>query len=160
MSDASVFRRSETPLSHAVYGLIIALATVGELLNHEASAGHSVGWLLGAGLVLFAAHVFSDLLAQTAAERDDPDWREMLTVGRAELAVLTGFVGAAAIMLFAEIADLDSRNALLVCLALGLIAVAALAYYATAHHRPVVRVSMAVIAAALGLVIVVLENIV
>ena len=38
----SVFRRGETALARTVYGLILTLATVGELVHHEESAGASV----------------------------------------------------------------------------------------------------------------------
>ena len=65
----SVFDRSEIAIAHAVYGLILTLATLGELLHVDTSSRLSVAWLLGAGAVLLAAHLFSDLLAHVAATR-------------------------------------------------------------------------------------------
>lgn len=138
--------------------MILTLATVGELIHHEVSAGASVGWLVGAGLVLLAAHLFSDVLAHLASTRVDPKWSETLRIGRAEVAVTVGFVGAALVMAFAAIADLDAEGALLFCFGSGLIAVAALSFYATANHRLVIRVLMSVAAAVLGAVIVLGEN--
>jgi hypothetical protein len=51
----SVFARGESALAHAVYGLILTMATLGELLDHDVSARTSVAWLLGSGVVLLAA---------------------------------------------------------------------------------------------------------
>ena len=72
----SVFKRGEVALAHTVYGLILTLATVGELINEEVTAGVAVAWLLGAGAVLLGAHLFSDMLAHVATTRDEPDWFE------------------------------------------------------------------------------------
>ena len=145
-------------MAHAVYGLILTLATVGELIRHEESAGTAVAWLIGAGAVLLAAHLFSDVLAHVAASRNDPIWSETLRIGRGDLAVTTGFVGAAVIMTIALLGDLDSQRALVVCVVVGLIAVAGLSFYATASHRLTTRVLMSVSAAVLSVAIVIGEN--
>jgi hypothetical protein len=154
----SVFGRAETVLAHGVYGLILTLATLGELLNHHSSASESAGLLLGAGAVLLAAHVFSDVLAKTTATRSDLSWSRVFGVGREEIAVTYGFVGAALIMAVAEVADLDVESALGFSIAVGLLSVAGLSFYATAHHGPLVRVFAGATAAVLGAVIVTLEN--
>lgn len=154
----SVFLRGEVALAHTVYGLILTLATLGELIHHEVSAGISIAWLLGAGAVLLAAHLFSDVLAHIATVRDDPNWTEVLTIGREDVSVTAGAVVAALVMAIAALADLDAEAALTACVVAGLVAVAALSYYATSHHRTAVRVAMAAGAALLGTVIVVAEN--
>lgn len=154
----SIFRRGEHALAHTVYGLILMLATVGELLHHGESAVASVAWLIGAGAVLLAAHLFSDVLAHVASTRDDPNWSETLRIGREDVSVTIGFIGAALIMTVAALADLGARGALFVCVAAGLVAVAAVCFYATADHRPATRVVMSVSAAALGAAIVVGES--
>ena len=82
----------------------------------------------------------------------------LVRVGREGIAVASGFLGAALIMAVAAIGDLDARTALVVCVVVGLLAVAALSFYATAHHRQLVRVTMALLSVVLGVVIVVLEN--
>lgn len=154
----SVFRRGETALAHTVYGLILTLATVGELIHHEESAGASVAWLLGAGAVLLAAHLFSDVLAHLASTLDALDWSETLRVGRQDVSVTIGFVGAALVMAIAALAGLDAQAALYTCFVVGLVAVAALSFYATSNRRPVTRVLMSFAAVALGAVIVFGEN--
>lgn len=154
----SLFRRGEDALAHTVYGLILTLATLGELIHHEVSANVSVAWLLGAGAVLLAAHLFSDVLAHVAATHEDPKWRDALTIGRADLSVTVGSVVAALVMAVAAIADLDSEAALTWCVALGLIALAALTYHALSNHRIAARLVMAGLAVVLGAVIVLLEN--
>jgi hypothetical protein len=154
----SVFKRGEAALAHTVYGLILTLATLGELIHHEATAGVSVAWLLGAGATLLAAHLFSDVLAHVAATQQDPDWRQVLTIGREDVAVTAGAVGAALIMAVAALADLNAQTALRWCLGLGLVAVAAVSFHAMANHRTGLRVVMAGLAALLGAVIVLLEN--
>lgn len=154
----SLFQRSEVTLAHAVYGLILTVATLGELIHHEVSAQAAVLWLLGAGAVLLAAHLFSDVLAHTAAAQNDPDWSEIISVGQEDLSVVAGSVGAALVMAIAAIADLDSQRSLLVCVVLGLVSVAALTYYATLHHRLPIRLAMSAVATALSIVIVALEN--
>lgn len=154
----SVFRRGEDALAHTVYGLILTLATVGELIHHEESARASVAWLLGAGAVLLAAHLFSDVLAHLASMRDDPNWSETLRIGREDVSVTIGFVGAALIMVIAALADLDTQGALYVCVAVGLVTVATLSFYATVNHRLATRVLTSTAAAVLGAVIVLGEN--
>lgn len=154
----SLFPHGEDALAHTVYGLILTIATVGELIHHEESAGASVAWLLGGGAVLLAAHLFSDVLAHLASTRDDPNWSETLRIGREDLSVTVGFVGAALIMMIAALADLDTQGALYTCVAVGLVAVATLSFYATAHHSLVTRVLTGAAAAVLGAVIVLGEN--
>jgi len=154
----SLFRRGEDALAHTVYGLILTLATLGELIHHEVSAGVSVAWLLGAGAVLLAAHLFSDVLAHLATTHEDPNLREALSIGRADLSVTVGSVVAALIMTVAAIADLDSENALTLSVALGLVALAVLSFYAVSNHRVGVRLIMAGVAVVLGALIVLLEN--
>ena len=138
--------------------MILMLATVGELLHHGESALASVAWLIGAGAVLLAAHLFSDVLAHVASTRDDPNWSQTLRIGREDVSVTVGFIAAALIMAVAALADVDARGALFICVAAGLVAVAALSFYATANHRPAARVLMSVAAAALGAVIVIGES--
>lgn len=152
------FRRSEDALAHTIYGLILTIATVGELIHHKESAGASVAWLLGAGAVLLAAHLFSDVLAHVAARRDDPIWSATLRIGRADVAVTFGFISAALIMVIAELTGLDTQGALYACVAVGLASLAALSFYATANHRLPTRILMSAAAAALGAIIVLGEN--
>ena len=145
-------------MAHTVYGLILALATVGELIHHEVSAAASVAWLVGASAVLLGAHLFSDVLARVAATRSDPDWSEIVSIGREDVSVVYGGIGGAAIMAVAAIADLDSENALLVSVAAGLLALAALCFYGLSHHRLLPRLIMTAVAVAFGAAIVLLEN--
>ncbi len=154
----SVFRRGELPLAHTVYGLILTIATVGELIHHEVSATASVAWLLGASAVLLAAHLFSDVLARLAATQDDPKWSELISIGHEDVSVMYGGLGAAVIMAVAALADLDSENALHVTAGVGLVALAALCFHGLSHHRPLPRLAMTVTAVAFGAVIVLLEN--
>jgi hypothetical protein len=156
----SVFKRGEVTLAHTVYGLILTLATVGELLHEEVTAGDSVAWLLAAGAVLLGAHLFSDVLAHVATTRDEPGWSEILSVSREDVSVVSGAVGAALIMAVAALADLDSEGALMTCVVVGLVALAALCFYGLPQHRLVVRLSMSAVGVAFGAVIVLLENIV
>jgi hypothetical protein len=154
----SLFSRGEHVIAHTVYGVILTLATLGELIHHEVAAGTSVAWLLGSGVVLLAAHMFSDVLAHVATTQEDPRWRELLSIGRADLSVATGAVVAALVMAVAAIADLDSEASLTWCVALGLVTVAALSFYALSNHRVALRFLMAGLAVVLGAVIVLLEN--
>jgi hypothetical protein len=154
----SVFQRGESALAHAVYGLILTIATVGELLEQHVSAGRAVAWLLGAGAVLLAAHLFSDVLAHVAASRDAPVWNEILRVGQHDAAVTYGAIVAALAMTGAAVADLDTERALTGCVIAGLIALGVLTAYATAHHRRSTQIAMTVTAVVLGAVIVLLEG--
>lgn len=54
--------------------------------------------------------------------------------------------------------DLDTSDALMVCVVLGLVAVAALSFVASSAHRLLVRLLIAGVATVLGVLIVVLEN--
>jgi hypothetical protein len=158
MYQGSVFRRGESPLAHAVYGLILTMATLGELLEHHVSAGTAVAWLLGSGAVLLAAHLFSDVLARVAASRDAPVWNEILRVGKHDAAVTIGAIVAALAMTAAAVADLDTERSLTACVIAGLIALGVLTAYATVHHRRSIQIAMTVTAVMLGAIIVLLEN--
>jgi hypothetical protein len=158
MRQDSVFRRGESALAHAVYGLILTIATLGELVEHDVSARHAVAWLFGSGAVLLAAHLFSDVLAHVAASRDAPVWNEILRVGQHDAAVTYSAIVAALAMTGAAVADLDTERALTGCVIAGLIALGVLTAYATAHHRRSTQIAMTVTAVVLGAVIVLLEN--
>ena len=151
-------RHTEDALARTIYGLILTLATVGELIHHNESAGASVAWLLGAGAVLLAAHLFSDALAHLASTHNDPTWSATIRIARANVSVTLGFLGAALIMAIAGLADVDTQSALIACIAVGLVAVAALSFYATAHHRLLTRVVTGSAAAVLCAAIVLGEN--
>ncbi len=155
---ASLFRRREQPLAHTIYGLILTLATVGELLRHEVSASSSARWLLGASAVLLAAHLFSSVLAQVASTRDHPTWSEFITIGHEDISVVYGGAGAAAVMAITAAADLDSQNALALTLVIGVGALAALSFYGLRHQQLIPRVLMTAAAVVLATIIVVLEN--
>ena len=154
----SVFKRGEVILAHTVYGLILTLATVGELLHEDVEADVAVAWLLAAGAVLLGAHLFSDALAHVATTRDELDWSEILSIGREDVSVVSGAIGAALIMAVAALADLDSEGALVMCVVGGLVALAALCFYGLPQHRLVVRLSMSAVGVTFGAVIVLLEN--
>jgi uncharacterized membrane protein len=156
--NTTIFRRAEVSLAHAVYGLILTLATVGELIHHEVTASASVVWLLGSSAVLVAAHLFSDVLARLTATQADPDWSELISIGHEDLSVGYGGIGAAVIMAVVAVADLDSENALYVTAGAGLVALAALCFYGLSHHRPLPRLIISTTAVGLGAVIVLLEN--
>ena len=154
----SIFHPGEDALAHTVYGLILTLATVGELIHHEASSGSSVAWLVGAGAVMLAAHLFSDVLAHVSSTRDDPKWSETLRIGRADLSVTIGFIGAALIMAASALLDLDTEGALNACVLVGLVFLAGLSFYATSNHGLLIRLLMSSAAAALGAVIILGET--
>jgi hypothetical protein len=145
-------------MTHAVYGLILALAALGELLVHEIPAGESAVILLAGGAVLLAAHLFSERLGHLAATQEDLHWRDAVRIGRSTISVATGWVGAAALMGFAAITGIDSNRMLVVCIVLGLVAIAHMSFVASAKHRLMTRVVMSAIAVVLGVVIVLLES--
>ena len=155
---SSLFRRRQQPLTHTVYGLILALATVGELIRHETSATSSAQWLLGASAILLAAHLFSSMLAQIAATQDDPTWSELVSIGHEDISVVYGGVGAAVIMAITAATGLDSQNALLLTLVIGLGTLAALSFYGLRHQPPIPRILMTASAIGLATIVVVLEN--
>jgi hypothetical protein len=154
----SAFSRGEVGLAHTVYGLILIVATLGELVHYESTSKAAVVWLLGAGAVLVAAHLFSDVLAHVAATQNDPQWSELISIGREDMAVGVGAVGAATIMAVAALADLDSERALTVCVVLALVAIGAITIFATPQHRTSTRLLLSGAAVLLGSVIVLLEN--
>ena len=145
-------------VAHAVYGLILTMATLGELFDHEVPAGESALWLAAAAGVLLGAHWFSDTLAHVAATRSDPDWPEILRIGHHDIIVAAPGVAMAAVMVVAELAELDAEGFLLACMVAGLLALAMLCLYATAQHQAITRVVITVGAVAFAAVVVVLEN--
>ena len=69
--------------------------------------------------MLLVAHRFSDMLAETAATQRDPSRADLLRVGREDIAVASGLLGAASIMAVAAIGDLNARSARVVCVVAG-----------------------------------------
>jgi hypothetical protein len=110
------------------------------------------------GAVRVAAHLFSDVLAHVAATQNDPQWSEVISIGREDMAVGVGAVGAATIMAVAALADLDSERALTVCVVLALVAIGAITIFATPQHRTSTRLLLSGAAVLLGSVIVLLET--
>ncbi len=151
-------RLGESGLAHLVYGLILTMATLGELVDHHTEAYEASRWLLGAAGVLLAAHVFSSGLAHLAAAGENPDWRELVRVGRHELSVTAGSVTAAAVMVIAGVTGMDAERTLTACVVGGLVALFAISFRASTGHRWVVRGGMSTLAALIGGIIVTLEN--
>ena len=60
-------------LAHAVYGLIILTATVGELRLHEEDVGSAIAVVAAGGAVLVVAHSYSAFIAAAAVSRSIPD---------------------------------------------------------------------------------------
>jgi hypothetical protein len=140
--------------------MILTIALLGELLHEEAENAESALWLLGGGAVVLTAHVFSDAIGHVAATEEDLDRREIVRIGREEIAVVAGAVGAAVVMAAASVAGADNTHALTACIALGLATLAYLSQRAASHHGPLRRIAAAMIAVGLGGVIVVLENLI
>jgi hypothetical protein len=154
----TLFRRSEHALSHIVYGLILALAALGELINHEASAGEAALALFGTGIVLLAAHSFADVLARLVATSGDVGFLGVVRIGRHDLAVALGGFVMGAVMLLADLADADADRAMVVCLVGALGWLALNTFYALRDHRLALRLPMTVAAVLLAGIIVTLEN--
>ena len=155
---SGAFRRAENQLAHTVYGLLLTVATLGELLNHGTEAVDAIGWLLGTGVVLLAAHLFSDGLAHLAAVRSDPDWSYVKSIGKEEASVTFGAFGAAIVMAVTAAFDLDSATSLVSCIGLGVAVVAWITVYATVGHRWWHRGLAALSSVVLSGLIVILEN--
>ncbi len=147
----------EPQLTHVVYGVLLTLATVGELIDHDAEVRLSLAWLLGGGAVLLAAHTYSAILAYVSKTSDDVRWPDAVQIAQQELSVVIGAVGASAIVATAALLNLSSARALWLCVALGLGSVAALAFFASSKRDLVPRLVMAGGAVALGATIVILE---
>lgn len=145
-------------MAHVVYGLILTIAALGELVDQRIEAYDASVWLLAAAAVLLAAHVFSSGLGHLGAVGGDPAWTDLLRVGRHELSVTAGSVTAALVMAFAGLTGIDAERALVACSAGGLVALFAISLRATTGHRWVVRLTMGVVATVIGGVIVTLEN--
>ena len=144
-------------MSHIVYGLILAVATLGELIRHEVDALEAAGGLYLVGVVLLAAHLFSDVLARLLAQ-EEMHLRGVLQIGYADLAVALGGVIMGTTMLIAHLVDADASNAMTACLvgALGWLGIQT--FFALHRHRPVIRLLMSVVAVLLAGVTVALEN--
>ncbi len=151
------FRRSEHALSHMVYGLILAVATLGELIRHEVDALEAAAGLYLVGIVLLAAHLFSDVFARLLAE-ERMHLRGVLQIGYNDLAVAAGGVIMGTTMLIAHLVDADASGAMTACLigALGWLGIQT--FFALHRHRVAIRVLMSVVAVLLASVIVALEN--
>lgn len=156
----SVFGRAETSLSHAVYGLILSLATVGQLLAHESEPVESIAWLLGAGAVLLVARLFSELLARIASSREELHRADLVEIGAEDVAVVAGFLGAVAVVAAAAGIGIDHQSALIAIAALGLAALAGLTFYATVQRPMAIRAVVALGATVLGGALVTLEQVV
>ena len=152
------FRRSEHSMSHIVYGLILAVATLGELIDHEVDALDGAAALYATGLVLLAAHLFSDVMARMIAREEDVRLASVLSIGKEDASVALGGLAMGTAMLVAHLAEADPSTAMSACFlgAMGWLAVQT--FVALRQDRIALRFTMAVLAVALAAVIVALEN--
>jgi hypothetical protein len=157
-TSAGPFRRSEHAMSHIVYGLILAVSTLGELIDHEVDARDGAAALYATGLVLLAAHLFSDVVARMIAGNDDVRLGSVIRIGTEDLSVALGGFAMGSAMLVADLVEADPSTAMTACFlgAMGWLAVQT--FIALRRHSYALRLTMATLAVVLATVIVALEN--
>ena len=144
----------------AVLGLILSIALAGEMLRLSVKPDVAAAWFLFAGLVLFGAQVFSDILGRAVAKRSEATRSELVGIGIRDLSILIGPFGFALLLIGAHVIGVEADAALIGANSAGLVFVAALSYYAAAAYRTWRRVLLAVIVVTFCLLIVLAENVV
>ena len=61
-------------VAHAIYGLIILAAVVGELSAHDESMGTAIVIVAAGGIVLVFAHTYSQFVATASMSNDKPEF--------------------------------------------------------------------------------------
>lgn len=141
-------------------GLIIAIAIAGEMLLLDVKPDAAAAWFAFAGVVLFGAQVFSDVLGRAVAKRSEASQRELLSLAIRDLSILIGPIGAALLLLVSHAVGLEAEDALITTIVVGLVLVGGLSYYAASAYRSWRRVLLAAVVVVFCVLIVIAENVV
>ena len=154
------FRTRESLVALTVLGLILSIAVAGEMLRLDVKPDAAAAWFAFAGLVLFGAQVFSDILGRAVAKRSEASQRELQALATRDLAILIGPIGVGLLLLASRAVGIEAEDALLTTIVTGLVVVGGLSYYAAAAYRPWRRILLATAVVVFCALIVIAENVV
>ena len=131
--EAQVHHRVER-LSHAVYGLILLTAGVGELWAHDEDPAVSAALIFGGAVVLVIAHSYSAFVANMATHDGLPPSSARVKNALDQLTLAIPAAMAVGIMLLAEADVIGLNAAYTATITLSLLALFALGVL-IGHHR-------------------------
>ncbi len=145
--------------AHAVYGLILLTATVGELRVHHEDARTAIYFIVGGAAVLVVAHSYSQLAAHTAVVEGFPPSREFVAAFVDQLALAIPAAVATVIFLLAEwdIISLDSAYSVTIGAALVALFVLGLAIGLHRHRQATWALGMGVANVAVAVAVIAIE---
>ena len=151
--------RGRTTLSHAIYGLILMVAELGELLEYRVEPSEAALWLLAGGLALLLVHVYSGTLGTAAMSQSPVSVRTVTEQFVEEGPVAVGFAAAAIVLLSTGAVGFDLAVSYGISIAAALIALGGLGALAVVH-RPTLprRLGAGAMTAAIGGLVVALES--
>ena len=157
-NEARVHHRVER-LSHAVYGLILLTAGVGELSAHDEDPAIAAALILGGAIVLVIAHSYSAFVANMATHDELPPSSARVKNGLDQLTLAIPAAVAIGIMLLAEADVIGLGAAYTVTIALSLVALFVLGVLIGNHRRwPLpATIVLGLVTAAVGGVVVAVE---
>jgi hypothetical protein len=146
-------------ISGTVYGTIIAMATVAAAADTGVDTLRLAALVLATAVVLWVAHVYSDTLHESIDRGHRLDRRELVQVGRRELAIVLAAAGPCGVLILGAAGLISDSRAVSLALWIGLAALAAQGVrYARAERLGTLGTLTAVgVNAALGIAIVALE---
>ena len=162
-SGRSSSRRRQGKPAGAIYGQIVATSTLA-VLDHDVSLGPvAVGLsVVAAMLVLWVAHVYSEVLAERVHQARRLSWEEMATAMAEDWPLVQAASPAVVAMALAALGLWSRDTGVVVGLALGVASL--FAWGVVIGRRPranwLYALVVAAISAALGVVIIVLELII
>jgi hypothetical protein len=132
-NEALVHHRVER-LSHAVYGLILLTAGVGELSAHDEDPAVAAALILGGAIVLVIAHSYSAFVATMATHDELPPSSARVKNALDQLTLAIPAAVAIGILLLAEADVIGLSAAYTATITLSLVALFALGVL-IGHHR-------------------------
>lgn len=146
-------------LAHAIYGLIVLVAVVGELRLHDDELTSAIAIVAGGALVLVIAHSYSQLVASAAMREGGLPLRVALPILVDQLALALPATIAVGILLLGRTDLISDQTAYDIVVAGSLATLFALGVAIGLHRRrrPVAALLFGVANLAVGLVVVVVE---
>lgn len=98
-------------LAHAIYGLIVLAAVVGDLSTHDDDMRTAIVLVAGGAVVLVFAHSYSQLVAAASMAHENPPWSVILSTFVDQLALAVPAVVAVVVFALGETGVISDRTA-------------------------------------------------
>lgn len=151
--------RGKTTLSHAVYGLILMVAALGELFEARIQVSDAALVLLAGGGALLLIHVYSSSLGMAAVSETRLSWRTVAEQFVSEAPVSLGFAAALIVLVMMTAVGIGLTAAYVITGSAALLALGLLGGLAVVRRPTFLRrAAVGVMTAGMGVAVIALER--